>query len=120
MRKLATIFLAVAVYALMGIGVAAADDDDGKRQQKPDSIVSCQAELVLTPLGLQGGHIVLASGVPASVENLDQCLSLVDEKSECSDCIRSLEKQGCKIVDVTVNGTLGLPRTTFLLSCEKP
>ncbi len=121
MRKLATLFLAAAVYVLMSIGgAAAADDDSRKRQQKPDSIVTCEAALVPTPRGPQGGSIVLTRGVPASVENLDQWLALADENSECSACIRSLEKQGCKIVDVTVNGALNLPRTTFLLSCEKP
>ena len=38
MRKLAVLFLAVAVYALMGIGVAAADP---RGKKKPNSIVTC-------------------------------------------------------------------------------
>ena len=117
MRKLATLFLAVAVYALMGIGVATADDDDSdsrKRKQKPDSIVHC-AGATFGP-----DYLAVSRTVPASV-NLDQC---VVGPGDCSPCIRSLEKQGCEVVDVIVAELVGddnpLLGTTFLLSCAKP
>ncbi len=112
MRKLATLFLAVAVYVLMGIGEAAADDKSNKKQQKPDSIVRCES--------FAPGYFSANSTAPTSV-NLDQCVN-----GQCSPCIRSLENQGCKIVDVITNvipeGNLrfGGHSVTFLLSCERP
>ena len=110
MRTLATLFLAVAVCALMGVGGAAADDDS--RQQKPDSIVHCLGDI------FGPDYSVVNSTVPASV-NLDQCVRGVS--GACSPCIRSLEEQHCKVVDVIVVGPVehSLP-VTFLLSCAKP
>ena len=127
MRKLATLFLVVAAYALMCLGVATADpDDSGKRQQKPDTIVTCEGSSSL------GAYVVIAGTAPGSVneETRSHCVSF---SSECSPCIRALENQGCKIVDdvVVTNGASARPtggtsigsedpRATFLLSCEKP
>jgi hypothetical protein len=115
MRKLATPFLVSAAHAPMGIGVAAADSDDSrKRQQKPDSIVTCR--------GAAGDYVVNNRTTPTSV-TLDQC-SAIDE-DPCSPCIRSLENQGCKVVDVVVTNfdpRAQSPgsRTSFVLPREKP
>ncbi len=111
MRTFMILLLTAITYTFVGVGVAIADP---KRTAKTDSIVTCLAN---------GDYRVLASGVPASV-NPDECPGFL--QSECSPCIRSLEKQGCKILDVIVTepagGTPGGPgpRATFLLSCEKP
>jgi hypothetical protein len=123
MRKLATLFLPVAVYALMGLGTAAADNDSKKSQEKPDTIITCE--------GWAGAYVVINGTAPGSVnaETRSHCVSL---SSECSPCIRALENQGCKVVDVVVSngarpetgGPVAVnpedPRATFLLSCEKP
>ncbi len=109
----------------MGLGVATADpDDSGKRQQKPDTIVTCEGSSSL------GAYVVIAGTAPGSVneETRSHCVSF---SSECSPCIRALENQGCKVVDVVVSngappetgGPVAVnrdPRATFLLSCEKP
>ena len=111
MRMSMILLLAAVAYTFVGVGVAVADS---KGRGKTDSIVTCLAN---------GGYFVLASGVPASI-NPDECPGF--HQSECSPCIRSLEKQGCKILDVVVtepaDSTAGGPgpRATFLLSCEKP
>ncbi len=130
MRKLATLFLAVAVYVLMGIGGAAAGDGASKKaskksQKKPDSIVTCSESA--------GTFVVDAITTPESI-TLDGCAPQVE--SSCSPCIRSLEKQGCKVVDQDVTGRsvaavpggLGGPMqqvvisggATFVLSCARP
>ncbi len=126
MSKQRILMAIVMSFALMGIVVAA--HADGKRQQKPDSIVLCR-----TALNPSQVYFVAARTAPASV-NLDQC----SQPSDCSPCVRSLENQGCKIVDVVTDfpdhlplagaSYLGRRRTagfgtqtaTFLLSCEKP
>ena len=122
MRKLTTLFLAAGVYALVGSGSAAAHDSK-KRQEKPDTIVTCA--------GSEGAYVVINGTAPSSVnaETRSHCVSL---SSECSPCVRALENQGCKVVDVIVtNGAAAPPqgpvavnpeepRATFLLSCEKP
>jgi hypothetical protein len=128
MRKHATLLLAGAICFSMGIGAATADPDDSKKsQQNPDSIVTC--------IGLSGGYSVLWVTVPIPV-NLDACAEpgpIAGAGGACSPCVRSLEEQGCKVVDATVtnvppasagmvgapDGT-GRPRASFLLSCEKP
>ena len=142
MRKLGTLFLAVAVYVLVGIAGAAADDDESrKRQQSPDSIVTCQ--------GSAGGYVPI--NVTTSTElNLVHCTSSFDRSADpvipgCFSCVRSLEKQGCKVLDVVItnfppasgggggipNSSLASdlpdfpvgivdPRASFVLSCAKP
>ena len=112
MRKLATLFLAVAVYALMGDGVAAADGDNSRkrqqeresRQQTPESIVICGGQGVirrqlpndLPPIGAALG--VEAITTPESI-TLERC----NRAAPCAPCIRSLENQGCKVLDLIVN-----------------
>jgi hypothetical protein len=128
MGKLATLCLAVAVCALVGTGAAAGDDDSSKRWQRPDSIVTCQ--------GSAGGYRPINVTTPSAVK-LDECAF---DEPVCSDCVRSLEKQGCKVLDVVISnfppasgGGAGIPntlpefpvvitdpRTSFVLSCERP
>ncbi len=136
MGKLATLCLAVAVCALVGIGAAAADDGDSrKRWKRPDSIVTCQ--------GSTGGYRPINVTTPSAVK-LDECTF---DEPVCSACVRSLEKQGCKVLDVVItnfppasggggipnpqpaNGGGGIPefpvgitdpRASFVLSCERP
>ena len=116
MRKLATVFLAVAVHVLMGIGGAVADDDSKKRQQNPESIVNCG--------GSAGMYTVVAITTPEPI-NVEQCDPRA--QSPCAPCIRSLENQGCKVLDLTVTEVIPIPTggfidpgAIFVLSCEKP
>ena len=126
MRKLAIVFFVVAgCFALTAIGIATANDDDSKKkkQKDPDSIVVCE--------GQEGTFRPINVNAPAGFP-LDVCAT-----AGCSDCIRSLENQGCKVVGTdispgdaggdlppgsSVGGSAGRsdPRVTFLLSCEKP
>ncbi len=120
MSKHRILMAIVMSFALMG--TVAAAHADGKRQQKPDSIVTCHGNF-------SGGYEVLNVTVPIPV-NLDACTF----HGPCSPCVRSLEEQGCKVLDATVSsfppaspgaigpsGGAGLePRASFLLSCEKP
>ena len=106
--------LIVAAMCFVLLGTVAAGRGH-RPEPKPDSIVTC--------LGA-GNYVVLARSAPASVD-LGQCSHPPDFAADCSSCIRSLENQGCSIVDVTVTNTgqFGgepLPGATFLLSCEKP
>ena len=142
MRKLATLFLAVVVYALMGVGVAAADGDDSrKRQQTPESIVICGDQgIVWQPARLLPG---LEQEVPVpipratlGVETITTPESIALERcnrgASCAPCIRSLENQGCTVLDLIVNAGgsgsgAGIPgfgiigsNAVFVLSCEKP
>ncbi len=142
MGKLATLCLAVAVCAPVGIGAAAADDDESRgRQQSPDSIVTCQ--------GSAGGYVPI--NVTTSTEfNLVDCTFGFERSADpvipgCFSCVRSLEKQGCKVLDVVITnfppaigGGGGIPqpplasdlpdfpvgivdpRASFVLSCAKP
>ncbi len=145
MRKLATLCLAVAVCALVGIGAAAAADEKSKKKQMPDSIVTCQ--------GSAGGYVPI--NVTTSTElNLVACTLSFDRSADpvipvCFSCVRSLEKQGCKVLDVVITnfpppggggrgipnwepesgGSVGIPefpvvsvdpRASFVLSCARP
>ena len=136
MGKLAILSL-VAVCALLAVGAAADDHDDSrKRGQRPDSIVTCQ--------GSTGGYRPINVTTPIAVK-LDECTF---DEPVCSACVRSLEKQGCKVLDVVITnsppasggggipnpqpasgGGAGIPdfpvgiadpRASFVLSCESP
>ena len=111
MQKLATLSLAVAVYFLMGIGVAAADRDDSKkRRQTPDSVLTCTGDFgLIRPQAIT---------VPAAIDTTGAC-----DTDRCSECLRSLENQGCVVVDFELfkpqeafTGT----SLVYVLSCEKP
>ena len=140
MRKLATLFLAV--YALMGVGVAAADGDDSrKRQQSPESIVICGDQGILwqtlRPLpGLEQDVPVPIPRATHGVETITTPESIALERcnrgASCAPCIRSLENQGCTVLDLIVNAGGSVPGTVrtpvlsvssnavFVLSCEEP
>ena len=125
MRKDRILMALVMFCALIGIAAAVhADGKRGKRHEpKPDSIVTC--------LGLSEGlnsYLAVWVTVPIPV-NLDACTF---PHNTCSPCIRSLEEQGCKVLDATVAtfppasdgaaggtppGSAGQPRASFLLSC---
>ncbi len=115
MSKHRILMAIVMSFALMG--TVAAAHADGKRQQKPDSIVTCHGNF-------SGGYEVLNVTVPIPVKR-DGCMGV-----PCAQCIRSLEDQGCKVVDVIVTNWAPAgevfpverlnPRATFLLSCAKP
>ena len=148
MRKRATQFFVIAVYALIGTNVAVAADDS-RRQQRPDSIVTCQ--------GLAGGYAPIY--VTTNIElNLVDCTFIdpsprLEDRTPvipvCFSCVRSLEKQGCNVLDVVItnfppasgrgagipnsppasDGGAGIPdfpvgiaepRASFVLSCERP
>ena len=109
MRTFMILLLTAITYTFMGFDEAIADP---KGKQKPDSIVHCLGDI------FGPDYLVASRTVPASV-NLDQCVRRED--GGCSPCIRSLEEQHCKVVDVIVAEPVGhgLP-ATFLLSCAKP
>lgn len=102
------------LFALLGANAIEAHE---KYKPQPESIVTC----------VRGDdYVVLSRSVPVSI-NLEQCLtrgSPPDEDySSCAPCIRSLERQGCKSIDVTVFPTQlnnWDHLITYLLSCEKP
>ena len=56
-------------------------------EPKPDSVVVCVGD---------GGMGVVAATVPLSI-NRSECSSF---EQSCSPCIRSLESQGCEVIDL--------------------
>jgi len=86
-------------------------------QPKPDSIVVC--------VGGEGMGVTTAT-VPLSIDR-SECSSF---EQSCSPCIRSLENQGCEIVDLVTEFIpplfSSLPQrgvqqsVTVQLSCESP
>ena len=111
MRTFMILFLTAVTYTFMGFDEAIADP---KGKPKTDSIVHCLGDT------FGPDYLVDSRTVPASV-NLDQCV----RAGACSPCIRSLEKQHCKVVDVIVAELVAVPDdhrlgVTFLLSCAKP
>ena len=119
------VLFTVLVFCLLGVPSAIADSDERGRGsgKAPDSIVVCE--------GQEGTFRAINGNAPAGF-SLDVCAT-----AGCSDCIRSLENQGCNVVktDISpgdsggdlppgspVGGSAGRsdPRVTFLLSCERP
>ena len=119
------ILFLILVFCLLGVPLAVADSGDRGRGsgKAPDSIVMCE--------GQEGTFRPINATVPAGF-SLDPC-----PVDNCSNCIRSLETQGCKVVETDiapgnsggdappgspVGGDVGRSeaRVTFLLSCEKP
>ena len=117
-KKIAVILLTLLTVVLfVSLGISTAKSSSKNRN--PESIVTCQV--------VPGDYLVLARTAPVSI-NLNGC-STYPAEDECAPCIRSLESQGCRVVDVVVtnygpstqDGTIGAPpRATFLLSCERP
>ncbi len=125
MEKPMRILFSIFLFCLLGVTMTVADSGNGgKRSGKaPDSILTCE--------GMEGTYRPINGTVPAAF-SLDECAV-----STCSVCIRSLETQGCRVVETVVapgdsgseagpgcpvGGTVGRsePRVTFLLSCERP
>ncbi len=119
------ILFSILVLCLLVVPLSFADSGDRSRRsgRAPDSIVTCE--------GTEGTYRPINGTVPAAF-SLDECAV-----STCSVCIRSLETQGCRVVETVVapgdsgseagpgspvGGTVGRsePRVTFLLSCQKP
>ena len=111
------VLLTVADSSAMGKG------GGGGGGKSPDSIVICE--------GQEGIFRAINANAPAGF-SVDICATV-----GCSDCIRSLENQGCNVVKTdiwpgdsggdlppgsSVGGSAGRsdPRVTFLLSCEQP
>jgi len=83
MKKIVISLLAVLAFSWAS-GVAA--------DQSPESIVSCSST------GIYG---VAARSIAEGI-NAEQCYP-PGSPIDCATCIRSLEAQGCKVVDVVVN-----------------
>ena len=87
----------------------------GRRSEpKPDSVVGCFVA--------GGQYSVSALTVPESIDE-SSCTPFLG--NPCSPCIRSLENQGCEVVepvrttDVAVPGEGLFQFSTFVLSCEQ-
>ncbi len=87
-------------------------------EPKPDSVVGCVA-------GFPRGHLlrITTLTVPLSID-LTECES--EGGALCSPCIRSLESQGCDVLDIdAANRAPGsifdiFTDALFVLSCERP
>jgi hypothetical protein len=82
-------------------------------EPRPDSVASC--------LGAYGDPMDINTfSAPASIDPTE-CEKF--QGFNCSTCIRSLERQGCDILDVN---TFNIPeegrasKAVFVLSCESP
>ncbi len=84
-------------------------------EPKPDSVVAC----------FVGGGQYQTTGLTVP-ESIDESSCEPFANKGCSPCIRSLESQGCTVVepvrttDVAVPGEGLFQFSTFVLSCEKP
>ena len=89
----------------------------GRRSEpKPDSVVGCF-------MAGGGPYGVFALTVP---ESIDESSCTPGAGDPCSPCIRSLENQGCEVIepvrtkDELVLGEGVFQFSTFVLSCEQP
>ncbi len=91
-------------------------------EQKPDSVVSCLGDFN-HPMG------VSTHTVPVSIDSTACTDSPPDDPALCSPCIRSLENQGCDVLDVDLflkshsfepNVNFKSTMTVFVLSCATP
>jgi hypothetical protein len=86
-------------------------------EPKPDSVVACLGAFN-DPMG------VSTYTVPVSIDST-VCINISpDDPALCSPCIRSLENQGCDVLDVDVSlreiGDFPATDTVFVLSCARP
>ena len=121
MKKILLAILAVGIIA-WSAGGSASDSEGGFHPSvgiaSPESIVVC--------LGRGYNYRMHGISVPARISE-EQCRQPVEpfDTGPCAPCLRDLERQGCKIVDVVV-GTekftdgSAFPAATYLLSCERP
>ena len=78
----------------------------------PETVVTCQ---------VFGGGIYKAIGLSVATGiNTDQCIQPPDIALPCSQCISSLEDQGCKTLNVDSGVSNIYPIVTYFLSCAKP
>ena len=102
------VIIALSVLAISWIPSVSAD-------QSPESVVTCQ---------IAGGRGYVAIGLSVATGiKTDHCyLSEGPRYPElpCSQCITSLEDQGCKTVSVDTGVSNGYPIVTYFLSCSKP
>ena len=78
----------------------------------PESVVTCQA---FGPAIYRVIVLSVATGI-----NTDQCVQLPDIPLPCSQCISSLEEQGCKTLSVDTGVSNYFPIVTYFLSCTEP
>jgi hypothetical protein len=105
MKKIiVAVFLVLALFAIQG----------AYAEQSPESIVACPAN---------NGFVVGGLTVPAAI-NTELC-AIPDMGNKCATCIRSLENQGCKVIDVDYQ-TLRFDKeygdllvAIYLLSCDR-
>jgi len=91
-------------------------------EPKPDSVVTCQGA-VTNPMG------IYTFTVPASID-ASACTYSPPDPFLCSPCIRSLENQGCEVINLTTEffplqhselpSRTVLQSATFQLSCARP
>jgi hypothetical protein len=83
-------------------------------EPKPDSVVSC--------FGAGGGPMwVDTYSAPASIDSTD--CTVPAGSNSCSPCVRSLEHQGCDVLDVDLFSFSDAPtgsKAIFVLSCAQP
>ena len=113
MKKIAVIlFTLLVVVSFLSLGTSIAKPPVEKISA--DSIVTCWED------SSQGNFVVWSRTTPTSI-NLDECSAIFPNGDQCSPCIRSLETQGCMVVDVVVSHIQDQPdKMTFILSCAKP
>ena len=107
MKILTTILIALA-FSLTSVLSAGSD----ALKPSPESVVTCQ---------VFGGGAYKAIGLSVATGiNTDQCIQPPDIALPCSQCISSLEDQGCKTLNVDTGVSNNFPIVTYFLSCAKP
>ena len=112
MSKQRILMIVALCFVLIGTVAAGIPHDP-----KPDSVVGC--------LVAGGQYQVSALTIPESIDE-SSCTPL--SGNSCSPCIRSLENQGCEVVQPVQNQVQIEPTTvpfifhfsTFVLSCARP
>ena len=108
MMKIFIIMFVALAFSLTSVLSAGAD----ALKPSPESVVTCQAF---------GGGIYKAIVLSVATGiNTDQCIQLPDVALPCSQCISSLEEQGCKTLNVDTGVSNNFPIVTYFLSCAKP
>jgi hypothetical protein len=112
MSKQRILMMVALCFVLIGTVAAGIPHDP-----KPDSVVGC--------LVAGGQYQVFGLTIPESIDE-SSCTPL--SGNSCSPCIRSLENQGCEVVEPVQHQVQTEPTTvpfifpfsTFVLSCAQP
>ncbi len=108
MSKQRILMIVAICFVLMGTVAAGIP-----HEPKPDSVVQCVV--------VGGQYAVTGLTVPESIDE-SSCTPFSGER--CSPCIRSLENQGCEVVEpqsvVLTTVDIDFPQSVFVLSCEQP